>query len=87
MVWWILFLIGWYLFVSWVARAHSIIWFFRNHRLTKSASSLQHLSNWPLALGKILKHSGFRQDMLLGDDLIKVKWQTGVKGFIKGLHR
>lgn len=49
MLWWILFSIGWYLFVSWVVRAYSIIWFFRKHRLTKSASSLQHLSNWPLA--------------------------------------
>jgi glycosyltransferase involved in cell wall biosynthesis len=38
-------------------------------------------------LGKILKQSGCRQEMLLGGDLIKVRWQNSFWGVIKGLEK
>jgi glycosyltransferase involved in cell wall biosynthesis len=38
-------------------------------------------------LGKILKQSGYRQQLLLGGDLIQVRWQNSFWGVIKGLEK
>jgi hypothetical protein len=39
-------------------------------------------------LGKLVQSAGLRQDMLMADDLLKVKWQEGgVSGVIKGLEK
>jgi len=34
------------------------------------------------ALARLLKHSGARQDMLLGNDLLRFTWGIGLKGFM-----
>lgn len=38
-------------------------------------------------LGKILKHSGFSQALLFAGDLVRVRWQVGLHGVIKGLEK
>jgi len=38
-------------------------------------------------LGKLLKQSGYRQQMLLGGDLIHVRWQDSFWGVIRGLEK
>lgn len=40
-----------------------------------------------LKLGKLVKMHGFRQDLLLADDLIRVRWQVGMGGVIRGLTK
>jgi glycosyltransferase involved in cell wall biosynthesis len=38
-------------------------------------------------LGKLIKHSGFRQHLLVGEDLIRVRWQNSFWGVIRGLEK
>ncbi len=38
-------------------------------------------------LGKILKQSGYRQQLLIGGDLIQVRWQNSFWGVIRGLEK
>lgn len=47
-MWWGIFLIGWWILVIWIDRASTVIWFLNEHRLTKKARSLPQPSVWPL---------------------------------------
>ncbi|MBI3861499.1 MAG: glycosyltransferase [Planctomycetia bacterium] len=38
-------------------------------------------------LGKLIKHSGFRQQLLVGEDLIRVRWQHSFWGVVRGLEK
>lgn len=38
-------------------------------------------------LGRQLKHAGHRQELLLADDLVKVRWQNSLWGVIRGLEK
>lgn len=38
-------------------------------------------------LGKLLKRSGYRQELLASGGLVRVKWQQSVMGFIRGLEK
>ncbi len=38
-------------------------------------------------LGKLIKHAGYRQELLIGDDLIRVRWQNSFWGVIRGLEK
>ena len=38
-------------------------------------------------LGKLIKHSGYRQQLLLGRDLISVRWQPSFWGVVRGLEK
>ncbi len=38
-------------------------------------------------LGRLVKARGLKLDALLGDDLVRVKWQTGIRGMIRGLEK
>ncbi|MFO1021224.1 MAG: glycosyltransferase [Planctomycetales bacterium] len=38
-------------------------------------------------LGKMMKHSGFRQDVLLAGTLVQVRWQHSVWGVVQGLEK
>ena len=38
-------------------------------------------------LGKLIKHAGFRQQLLVGEDLIRVRWQNSFWGVIRGLEK
>lgn len=38
-------------------------------------------------LGKLLKGSGYRQDVLLAGDLVRVRWQPSAWGVIRGLEK
>ena len=38
-------------------------------------------------LGKLVKQSGFRQDVLLAEDLVRVRWQASAWGAIRGLEK
>ncbi len=40
-----------------------------------------------LKLGKLVKMHEFRQDVLVADDLLRVRWQVGVGGVINGLTK
>lgn len=40
-----------------------------------------------IMLGKIIKQNGFRQDCLLGDGFVTVKWYSGVRELINGLMK
>jgi hypothetical protein len=40
-----------------------------------------------LMLGKLVKDEGLRQDVLMGISLVRVKWQTGLAGFVRGLEK
>jgi len=40
-----------------------------------------------LKLGKLVKMSGLRQDILLADDLLSVRWHDGVWGLVKGFEK
>ncbi len=43
--------------------------------------------NDDLQLGEHIKSSGFRQDVLYGDEQIKYEWYSSLNGFIKGLMK
>lgn len=38
-------------------------------------------------LGKLIKQAGYRQRLLIGDDLIRVRWQNSFWGVIRGLEK
>jgi glycosyltransferase involved in cell wall biosynthesis len=38
-------------------------------------------------LGRIVKRAGYRQQLLVGDDLIRVRWQGSFRGVIRGLEK
>ena len=38
-------------------------------------------------LGRLVKHAGYRQQLLAGDDLIRVRWQNSFWGVIRGLEK
>ena len=38
-------------------------------------------------LGRIIKRAGYRQQLLVGDDLIRVRWQNSFWGVIRGLEK
>lgn len=38
-------------------------------------------------LGKLIKRGGHRQQLLLGDDLIRVRWQSSLWGVVRGLEK
>lgn len=38
-------------------------------------------------LGKIVKRAGYRQQLLVGDDLVRVRWQGSFRGVIRGLEK
>jgi glycosyltransferase involved in cell wall biosynthesis len=40
-----------------------------------------------LMLGKRVKQAGFRQDALIASDHLRLRWQEGVGGFIRGLEK
>lgn len=40
-----------------------------------------------MMLGKLLKDAEFRSDVLGGTSLLRVKWQTGLTGVVKGLEK
>jgi len=40
-----------------------------------------------LMLGKRIKQAGFRQDALIASDHLRLRWQEGVGGFIRGLEK
>jgi glycosyltransferase involved in cell wall biosynthesis len=40
-----------------------------------------------LMLGKRIKQAGFRQDALIASDHLRLRWQVGVGGFIRGLEK
>ncbi|MEI6083941.1 MAG: glycosyltransferase family 2 protein [Verrucomicrobiota bacterium] len=40
-----------------------------------------------MMLGKLVKKSGYRQDLVLGDDLIKVEWYSSVPELVRGLEK
>jgi glycosyltransferase involved in cell wall biosynthesis len=40
-----------------------------------------------LMLGKRLKQAGRRQDALVGADHIRLRWQEGVRGYVRGLEK
>lgn len=40
-----------------------------------------------LMLGKRLKQAGYRQDALVGADHVRLRWQVGVGGFVRGLEK
>ncbi len=40
-----------------------------------------------IKLGKLMKRSGFRQDVLLPGDRVRVKWQNSAWGVIRGLEK
>lgn len=40
-----------------------------------------------IALGKIIKESGFKQDVLLGLESIRVEWYPNLKALVKGLEK
>ncbi len=40
-----------------------------------------------LMLGKIVKEAGFQQDAMAGAPLVKVKWQSGLWGIVRGLEK
>jgi len=40
-----------------------------------------------VGLAKAVKKSGFKQDCLIGDDMIQVRWQEGIWGIVKGLEK
>ncbi len=40
-----------------------------------------------MMLGKRVKDAGHRQDVLLGASMVRVKWQTGMGGIVKGLEK
>jgi len=40
-----------------------------------------------LMLGKRLKQAGYRQDALIGADHVRLRWQEGVGGFVRGLEK
>ncbi|MBS0261044.1 MAG: glycosyltransferase [Planctomycetes bacterium] len=38
-------------------------------------------------LGKLIKRCGYRQQLVMGDDLIRVRWQPSFMGVIRGLEK
>ena len=40
-----------------------------------------------MMLGKLVKKSGYRQDLVLGDDLITVEWYSSVAELVRGLEK
>jgi hypothetical protein len=40
-----------------------------------------------MMLGKLVKDAGLWQDALLGESLVRVKWQTGIAGIVRGLEK
>jgi glycosyltransferase involved in cell wall biosynthesis len=40
-----------------------------------------------LMLGKRVKQAGFRQDALIASDHLRLRWQEGVGGFVRGLEK
>lgn len=40
-----------------------------------------------LKLGKVLKHAGRRQVFVIGDRLVRVRWLSGLRGFVNGLTK
>lgn len=40
-----------------------------------------------LHLGKLLKQAGFRQQLLIGGDLLRVRWQDSLWGVVRGLEK
>jgi glycosyltransferase involved in cell wall biosynthesis len=38
-------------------------------------------------LGKLLKHAGYRSDVLMAEDLVRVRWQISAWGVIRGLEK
>jgi hypothetical protein len=40
-----------------------------------------------MALGKLIKQSGFRQGLLDGSEEVRVRWQNGLGGTVRGLYK
>ncbi len=40
-----------------------------------------------MKLGKMLKRAGFRQDIRIGGDAVRVKWQSSAWGIVRGLEK
>ena len=40
-----------------------------------------------MKLGKVIKHAGFRQRVVFGDDLIEIRWAKGARGVVNNLTK